>query len=231
MLLSYGVDANGKKPLDGICALYMAAGAGNVDIINLLLNPPSLQPQLLSVMNHLHPKVDDAFSDLVMTDDDQAFLSKAGQKADMNDVTKRGSSALHVAVQRSHVRIVDALLAAKADLNMQSQSGSTPLALAVFHCDPRLVEILLAQRGVQVDIPHSQGNTEAMMAAFCGDVDILTMLVDAGASVNRLNDEGENVESILRSNHNLSLQEAREKAIKLRQISHGALGPAGYGLV
>ena len=42
ILLTYGADANSIKKLDGISALYIAAGAGNVDVIDVLLNPPSL---------------------------------------------------------------------------------------------------------------------------------------------------------------------------------------------
>ena len=55
-----------------------------------------------------------------------------------------------------------------------------------------------------------------MMAAFCGDVDILTMLLDAGASPTATNDDGSSVQSILLSNHNLTVAEAQEKARKLR---------------
>ncbi len=54
------------------------------------------------------------------------------------------------------------------------------------------------------------------MAAFCGDVDILTMLLDAGASPTATNDDGSSVQSILLSNHNLTVAEAQEKARKLR---------------
>ena len=103
-----------------------------------------------------------------------------------------------------------------ANLNAQSHSGSTPLALAVFHCDPRLVEIILRRPDVVLDQRHAQGNTEAMMAAFCGDVDILTLLLDAGASATVANDVGHTVETILMHNHNLTVDEAREKARRLR---------------
>eukprot|EP00750_Incisomonas_marina_P029099 INCI7046.2.p1 GENE.INCI7046.2~~INCI7046.2.p1 ORF type:complete len:1333 (+),score=258.52 INCI7046.2:3400-7398(+) len=201
MLLAHGADANATKP-GGISPVYIAAGAGQVDMLKLLLSPPPSRVSSFREQN--------------------AFGSS--RTADVNVLTDRGSSALHVAAQGSHVETVELLLNAGADLNVKSNSGSTPLALAVFHCDPRLVELLLRQPGVVLDNQLSQGNTEAMMAAFCGDVDILTMLLDAGASATKINDEGSSVESILRVNHNLTVDEAREKAFKLRAAARGGEG-------
>jgi len=207
VLLAYGANANAVKP-DGIGTLYTAAGAGNVDIIRLLLSPPA--SRIVT-----HPADRDAYGQ--------------PRGADVNLLTARGSSALHVAAQCSHVETVEFLLQSKADLNVRSVSGSTPLALAVFHCDPRLVELLLRQPGIELDHHHSQGNTEAMMAAWCGDVDILTMLLDAGASSTITNDEGNSVESILRNSHSLTLAEARDKAHKLREAAaEGNGGDTSY---
>lgn len=203
MLLAYGADANATKP-GGISPVYTAAGAGQVDMLKLLLSPPS------SRVAHFADQNTNAFG--------------SSRAADVNALTDRGSSALHVAAQGSHVETVELLLNEGADLNVKSHSGSTPLALAVFHCDPRLVELLLRQPGVVLDNQLSQGNTEAMMAAFCGDVDILTMLLDAGASATTTNVEGNSVESILRVNHNLTVDEAREKALKLRAAARGGEG-------
>ena len=140
-------------------------------------------------------------------------------KADVDKTSGDESSPVLVAVQNGHYRIADLLVAAGADLNKQNDRGWSPLYLAVKHrtvetgtipvpnIDQAMpfVKVLLA-KGVNVNV-RSKANTEIrngqratwlaedgatpfLRAALCGDIEIMKMLLSAGADPNIATTDG-----------------------------------------
>src|SRR5262245_24984994 len=67
--------------------------------------------------------------------------------------------------------------------------GTTPLHWAVYRVDEELVKALLA-RGAKADVVNAFGSSPLAEAARVANVNLVGMLLDAGADSNRANDDG-----------------------------------------
>ena len=74
-------------------------------------------------------------------------------------------------------------------INWVDLKGFTPLILAVYNEQPEMVDFLL-EKGAQIDIADSAGNTALMGVCFKGYKSIATKLINAGADVNQRNVNG-----------------------------------------
>ena len=137
----------------------------------------------------------------------------------IDPLNQRGATPLYIAVQKSFDPIIEMLLEAKANPNIVTGAGSTPLALAVHHCDFEVVRTLLDAKASVDETRHTHGNTEVIMAALSGHVDILKLLIDAGASLEIKNDDDQDVCTILEQIHGMSLDKALEMAAENEQLS------------
>ena len=63
--------------------------------------------------------------------------------ADLNAVTRSGSTLLHCAVRNGHKEMVEMLLAKGSDLRVADTSGNTPLHIAAERGHKEVVEVLL----------------------------------------------------------------------------------------
>jgi ankyrin repeat protein len=94
-----------------------------------------------------------------------------------------GATALHWAVHRGNLEIVDLLIGAGADVNAANAHGVTPLALAAENAQPTMVARLLkAGANPNAALPV-QGESILMTAALAGNLEVVTMLLDRGAQV------------------------------------------------
>ena len=94
-----------------------------------------------------------------------------------------GATALHWAVHRNALDIMDALLAAGARPGVANDYGVTPLSLASVNGSAPAIERLV-KAGAQVNQPLPSGETPLMTAARVGRLDAVRALVTAGADVN-----------------------------------------------
>ena len=101
---------------------------------------------------------------------------------------------LHAAVQHPDTAIVHLLCRASADVNAVDSAGDTPLTSAACMQHPEVVQQLVAARA---DVDHAapagddnRGNTALQKAAWKGDVNMLQLLLDLGADINRLDEDG-----------------------------------------
>jgi len=92
-------------------------------------------------------------------------------------------TALHWAVQRDAVEIVDLLLAAGADVSASNHYGVTPLTLASLNGGGEVVTQLLAA-GADPNARLADGETVLMTAARTGEVDVIAALLGAGGDPN-----------------------------------------------
>ena len=111
---------------------------------------------------------------------DIASVQKALQQhADANVTEADGATALHWAVQKDRLDIVQALLAAGAKPNVKNRWGVTPLALAVTTGNPGITQALLkAGADPRASVPET--GTPLLTAARSGNPEAIKALLAAG---------------------------------------------------
>jgi ankyrin repeat protein len=102
---------------------------------------------------------------------------------DVNAAQDDGTTALHWAVHRDDLAMVDLLLKEKANVKAANRYGITPIALAATNGSARVVERLL-NAGASANEHVGDGETVLMAAARSGHADAVTLLLARGADVN-----------------------------------------------
>ncbi len=108
-----------------------------------------------------------------------------GVHVDVRD-PEHGETALMLAVQFGHSRVICLLLHQGADVNARDRRGFTPLMLAKADA---LSELL--RRGAQIDAQDASGQTALMHAVLQADYDKVKLLIDHGADISLCDDNGE----------------------------------------
>jgi ankyrin repeat protein len=121
-------------------------------------------------------------ADAVMRGDVAAVRALIQKKADVNAAQDDGATALHWAVYRDNVEVVDMLLRAGAT-SAPNREGMTPLAMAALYGNAPIVDRLL-KAGTDAKALGPNGETMVMFASRNGNPDVIRLLVEAGANVN-----------------------------------------------
>ncbi len=106
------------------------------------------------------------------------------KSADVNQTALDGSTALHWAVQKDSVDIVDQLLRAGANVKATNRYDVTPLTLACTNGNFAIVERLL-KAGADANTALPGGETVLMTAARTGKPDVIKALLAYGADPNK----------------------------------------------
>jgi ankyrin repeat protein len=104
-------------------------------------------------------------------------------RGNVNAPQADGATALHWAVYREGVELVDILLRAGARVDAANSAGMTPLAMAALSGNPAIVDRLL-KAGADAKALGPNGETMVMFAARNGRPEVVRLLVEAGADVN-----------------------------------------------
>jgi ankyrin repeat protein len=110
----------------------------------------------------------------------RALLQK---KADVNATESDGSTALHWAVHRDSIELVDQLIRAGADVKAVNKYGVPPLSLASTNGSLAIVERLL-KAGADPNTALPGGETVLMTAARTGRAEVVKALLVYGADPN-----------------------------------------------
>jgi ankyrin repeat protein len=121
-------------------------------------------------------------ADAAMRGDVAAVRALIQKKADVNAAQDDGATALHWAVYRDNVEVVDLLLRAGAK-SAANREGMTPLAMAALYGNAQIVDRLL-KAGADAKSLGPNGETMVMFAARNGNPEVIRLLVEAGANVN-----------------------------------------------
>ena len=117
------------------------------------------------------------------TEADVLKLLSAKPAPDVNQRTKDGTTALHWAVYRNDVALVDRLLALHADANAKNAFGSTPMSEAAVIGNVEVLKKLLAA-GANVESANADGQTALMIISRTSNIDAAKLLIKHGANVN-----------------------------------------------
>ena len=123
-----------------------------------------------------------ALVDAARNGDVAAVRSLLGSGADPNEASADGTSAVHWAVHRDNLDMLNALLAAGARPDRVTRYRVAPLTLAAQNGSAALVERLL-DAGVDPDTVSQEGQTALMTAARNGSVAVVRALLRRGAQV------------------------------------------------
>jgi ankyrin repeat protein len=123
-------------------------------------------------------------ADAAMRGDRTAIRAAVARKADVNAAQSDGSTALHWAVERDDVEMVDLLLRAGARVTARTREGVTPLQLAATNGSAPIID-RLQKAGADPNAPLTPaGDTALMLAARTGKADAIRVLLEGGAGVN-----------------------------------------------
>jgi ankyrin repeat protein len=123
-------------------------------------------------------------ADAAMRGDREAVRSALARKADVNAAQIDGSTALHWAVERDDVEIVDLLIRAGARVTARTREGVAPLQLAATNGNGPMIDRLLKAGADSNAALTPAGDSALMMAARTGKTDAIRVLLEAGANVN-----------------------------------------------
>eukprot|EP00439_Symbiodinium_sp_Y106_P070238 s20_g12.t1 len=199
LLLEAGANKN-LADNDGCTALMQASVRGHVEVVHLLLDAcadgnlsnrrditalmmASLQGNLEVVRLLLEAGADTTYTSLAHPADFTALTLASSQShvevvrslldagTDKNLADTSGSSALVMACDKGYVEVVRLLLEAGADSNSFNFAGSHAFAG-------------LLDAGADKDLANSSGSTALMIACKNGNVEVVRLLLEAGADRN-----------------------------------------------
>ena len=104
-------------------------------------------------------------------------------KADVNQHTADGTTALHWAVYHDDVDLVDRLIAAGANVKATNDYGATPMSEAAVVGNVKVLRKLLAA-GADAESTNSDGQTALMIIARTSNVEAAKLLLSKRAQVN-----------------------------------------------
>ncbi|MBP0029761.1 ankyrin repeat domain-containing protein [Roseofilum sp. Guam] len=174
--IEQGADVNTRDPRRDTrnkTPLMLAAREGHVDMVNLLLSAGA-NPNLDDLAGGEVPFY---FSGSYHTD----FLKQHGYQA--------GRTALMLAVEASHLNVIEALLAAKPDLNQQDGLNVTALMIACEKGHLDIVQRLLAE-GADINV-QAKGVSALNIAVWEKHEEIALFLIHQGADFLVQSQEGD----------------------------------------
>jgi ankyrin repeat protein len=122
-------------------------------------------------------------ADAAQSGDRPAIQKLLQAKADVNAPQVDGATALHWAVYRDDVELVDLLVRAGANVKAANREAMTPLAMASLYGNAAIIDRLL-KAGADAKSLGPNGETMIMLAARNGNPEALRILIEAGADVN-----------------------------------------------
>lgn len=107
----------------------------------------------------------------------------------VNSKDAAGDTPLHHAAKKGHLSIVRLLLESGSALDAKNDNGETPLFSACRGTNPHATLQLLLDGGAKVNVVSDCGDTPLTSASLRGDGEAVTVLLDAGATIEHPSDD------------------------------------------
>ncbi|XP_041042130.1 death-associated protein kinase 1 isoform X3 [Carcharodon carcharias] len=178
-LANYDINQANKH---GTPPLMIAAGCGNVQILNLLIQKGAkIDVQDKSGSNALYWAARHGHTEMLK------FLLQ--KECPLNVQDKSGETALHVAARYGNVEVVQYLCNVGVNPNLQDRDQETPLHCAAWH-GYYAVAKALCEANCSVHVKNKEGETPLLTAAARGYVDIVECLIEHNADVDEIDTDG-----------------------------------------
>ncbi|XP_062609750.1 ankyrin repeat and SOCS box protein 8-like isoform X1 [Saccostrea cucullata] len=166
--------------------LHIACLHSNIEVIRLLLNHDAdVNVKDSTNRTPLH------YATLANRSDVVNLCIENG--ADVNHQTSSGKTALMYAVQEKNLAIVQAIVDAGADVSLKDVKGGTALEICLLSggrtANTDIVKALL-QAGSDPNAENLYKATPLMLAAGTGQLEVINLLLDAGADINHEDNKG-----------------------------------------
>lgn len=200
LLANAGADLNAVNKQNRT-PLHIAASKEHAECVRTLL---SFSRRI--DVNKQHVAGDTALHDAITIDAVEiASLLINFSTMDLSLTNERGFNSLHHACLKGNHIIAERILSKRPNLlNVAKNDGFTALHLAANNGHFRVAKILLSKRQCDMNAQASKGETPLMLAAIFGHWDIVELLVEAGADVNRQDQDGDTVIHYAIGRHQLS---------------------------
>lgn len=126
---------------------------------------------------------------LVNAGERDAALALIEGGADVNQREVDGTTALHWAVYRQDLALVERLLALDADPDSRNDYGATPMTVAAEHGNHPVMQALV-KAGGDIESPNAEGQTLLMAVARTGNIATASLLLQQGAKVDAMENWG-----------------------------------------
>jgi ankyrin repeat protein len=167
-------DYTGMTPLEYACIRE------NVDLLDLLLNQPDIDPNITVNRNGSYYPI----LSLASQAKNVQLVSRLLKTNTLNPnaLTQLGDSSLSLAIRSNRTEIVELLLSCKeVDPNLPNLLHQTPLALASSHGSLDSLHLLLKDKRVQKNCKDIDASTPLHLAAESGHLDCAIALLQSGA--------------------------------------------------
>lgn len=184
-LIKWGADINALDR-DGDTLLQIAAQNDNLSVINFLVeNHINVFAEVKNEkkLNALHISAYHGHAKNV------EYFVKLG--FDVNEVTKHGETALHLAAMNGHLDCVQSLLKHQANIECEDHGKSRPLHAAIYGTIDCLQ--YLVQQKVNLSAKNDCGSTALHLAVYAGKFEAVKYLINKGSDVFTVDNNNKNV--------------------------------------
>ena len=145
---------------------------------------------------------------------------------DVDQCIESGATPLMIACIANAHNSVKTLIELGADINFQDANGQTPLMFTTFKNAVNSAKILLKNQNLKIDAKDYTGSTALMRTAAYGSVEVLKILIKAGADINAVNYSGENalIRSVI-NNNNTIVQVLLQSGINVNLVDKNGRSP------
>ncbi|XP_041371501.1 putative ankyrin repeat protein RF_0381 [Gigantopelta aegis] len=182
-LLDNGCDVD-VSTSGGYTALMIGCFEGHIEIVQLLIT-------CKADVNKKDEFGRTALHFAVLGDDKTVAYCLLKHRSDVNASTLWGNTPLMLGCREGYTEMVRLLITGKANVNKKKASGLTALHVAVHNDRESPARCLLNSGRCCVNACTSRGNTALMLGCEKGYIEMVRLLIECGADMNRNNNNGD----------------------------------------